>query len=196
MRVSAIGGFDALSLLHSRIARLCAPRESAVAQTDFTGGSNKDECGRLEVRLIAAAMVLAGAVLQASCAINPTFAFPVEEGSISAGRQAFIDHQCTRCHTVAGERLPEPPNAASPRFELGGETSQVKAYSDIVTSIINPNHRISDRFVEDVLRQTLPPSESPMPLPNLDTMTVKQLIDLVAYLDSRYVLIDDYEPKR
>jgi hypothetical protein len=32
-----------------------------------------------------------------------------------------------------------------------------------------------------------------MPTPSYDTMTVRQLIDLVAFLDSRYVLIEGYD---
>jgi hypothetical protein len=76
---------------------------------------------------------------------------------------------------------------------LGGETSSLKAYSELVTSIVNPDHRISERYREEILRQTIPPLESPMPMAHIETMTVRQLIDLVAFLDSRYILIDDYE---
>ena len=32
-----------------------------------------------------------------------------------------------------------------------------------------------------------------MPSEHIDTMTVRQLIDVVAFLDSRYVLIEDYQ---
>jgi hypothetical protein len=37
------------------------------------------------------------------------------------------------------------------------------------------------------------PLESPMPTPHIDTMTVRQLIDLVAFLDSRYLLVEGYD---
>jgi hypothetical protein len=33
-------------------------------------------------------------MLGAGCTYNPTFGFPVEEGSIDGGRQAFIYHRC------------------------------------------------------------------------------------------------------
>lgn len=142
---------------------------------------------------IAIATVSAAALLGTGCAYEPIFSFPIEEGSIESGRQAFIDHQCHRCHSVAGVRLPELAGAGSPMLELGGETSYIKAYSELVTSIINPNHRISERYLERVGAPLLPPLESPMPMPHIDTMTVRQLIDIVAFLDSRYILIDDYE---
>jgi hypothetical protein len=33
-----------------------------------------------------------------------------------------------------------------------------------------------------------------MPMPSLDTMTVRQLIDIVAFLDSRYeAVVEDYD---
>jgi hypothetical protein len=31
-----------------------------------------------------------------------------------------------------------------------------------------------------------------MPMDHIETMTVREVIDLVAFLDSRYILIDDY----
>jgi hypothetical protein len=33
-----------------------------------------------------------------------------------------------------------------------------------------------------------------MPTPQIDNMTVRQLIDLVAFLDSKYQLIAGYDP--
>jgi len=133
------------------------------------------------------------AILATGCTYYPTFGFPVEQGSIEAGRQAFIDHRCHQCHSVSGVRLPELAGASDPLLELGGETSFVKAYSDLVTSVINPDHRISERYREELLRQVAVPLESPMPMAHIETMTVRQLIDIVAFLDSRYVLIDDYD---
>lgn len=141
----------------------------------------------------AMAMVLSLAILTTGCGYHSSFGFPVEEGSIEAGRQAFVDHRCHQCHTVAGARLPELEGASSSRLELGGETSQVKAYSELVTSIINPNHRISDQYREQLLQPAFGPLTTQMPMAHIESMTVRELIDIVAFLDSRYVLIDDYE---
>lgn len=138
-----------------------------------------------------AATVMALATFGAGCTQYSTFAFPVEQGSIDAGRQDFIDLGCIACHTVAGVQLPRL-GAAPPLLELGGETSRVKAYSELVTSIINPNHDIAERYAEARRRQGLPAATSPMPF--IQTMTVRQLIDIVAFLDSRYVLVEDYVP--
>lgn len=141
---------------------------------------------------VAIVTALSLAILATGCTYSSTFGFPVELGSIEAGRQAFIDHRCNQCHSIAGARLPELAGASSPLLELGGETSYVKAYSELVTSIINPNHRISERYREQLLQPALGPLVSQMPMAHIETMTVRQLIDLVAFLDSRYILIDDY----
>ena len=130
--------------------------------------------------------------LVSGCTYYPTFGFPIDEGDIDAGRQAFIDFECHTCHTVVGIRLPALTGNPPPLLELGGETSQVKAYSELVTSIINPGHRISERYDERRGRLTFS-GDSPMSMQHIDTMTIRELIDVVAFLDSRYVLVADYE---
>ena len=70
----------------------------------------------------------------------------------------------------------------------------VRSYADLTTSVINPKHAISERYRDQLLLNTEIPLESPMPMPNLDTMTVRQLIDIVAFLDSKYqVMVEDYD---
>jgi hypothetical protein len=153
-----------------------------------------DEHERHTVRssVIAAITVVSLAMLGTACTYYPSFGFPVEDGSIEAGRQAFVDNQCHRCHSVAGVIFPAFPGASSPLLELGGVTSQVKAYSELVTSVINPDHRISERYRERLPQPTSRQLQSPMTTTHIETMTVRQLIDLVAFLDSRYELVDDY----
>jgi mono/diheme cytochrome c family protein len=137
--------------------------------------------------------LLSSAALVVGCAYNPSFGFPIEEGDIDEGRQAFVDHQCHQCHSVAGVRLPELAGASPPQLELGGEITGVKSYAELMTSIINPTHAISDRYREQLRLDAVVPLESPMPMPSIDNMTVRQLIDLVAFLDSRYLLIEGYD---
>jgi mono/diheme cytochrome c family protein len=147
------------------------------------------------VQLTRVLAVLGLPALVAGCASATLFGFPADQGDIVAGRQAFIDHRCHQCHSVADERLPPLAGADRPILELGGPTSIVRSYADLTTSIINPNHAISERYRDQqLLLKTEIPLESPMPRPNLDTMSVRQLIDIVAFLDSKYqLLIEDYE---
>ena len=136
--------------------------------------------------------VFSAAALMSGCTYT-SFGFPAQEGDINAGRQAFIDHQCHQCHSVAGVRIPPLAGASPPILELGGETSFAKSYAELMTSVINPNHVISERYREQLLLDATTPGESPMPMPHIDNMSVRQLIDLVAFLDSRYQLIEDYD---
>ena len=55
-----------------------------------------------------------------------------------------------------------------------------------MTSIINPDHAISERYRTQERLDGGVPLTSPMPAPPIDTMTVRQLIDLVAFLDGQY----------
>ena len=118
------------------------------------------------------------------------FRFPIFNGDIEKGRQSFVELGCNQCHTVSGVELPVYPGDMPLNFELGGRISYVKTYAGLVTSIINPDHVISEEY-----SQRLPPESrrhisSPMPFNR--NMTVTQLIDIVTFLNSRYVLIEDY----
>lgn len=144
---------------------------------------------RQGIQIVAAASL---AALLVGCAYSPTFGFPSDIGNAEAGRQAFVDHQCHRCHSVAGLTLPPLAGAGPPMLELGGATTQVKSYAELMTSIINPNHYISERYREQLRLDATVPLDSPMPRPEIDNMTVRQLIDLVAFLDSRYLLVEGY----
>lgn len=146
----------------------------------------------MHLKVVRIGAVLSLTMLAIACAYNPIFGFPIEEGDIGQGRQAFIDHHCHQCHSVAGVRLPELAGASPPILELGGEIVAAKTYAELMTSIINPNHVISERYRQQLLLQAIIPADSPMPTPNMDTMTVRQLIDLVAFLDSRYQLVEGY----
>lgn len=148
------------------------------------------------MRFTIARVILAviGTATAGGCATDSTFGFPVEQGDIAAGRQAFIAHRCQQCHTIAGEQLPELAGMSWPILQLGGETTIMRSYADLTTSIVNPNHAISQRYEDQLRLQAEVPLNSPMPTPDLDTMTVRQLIDLVAFLDSKYeLLVEHYE---
>lgn len=107
-------------------------------------------------------------------------------GNIAAGRQAFIDLKCYRCHGVEGVEFPPVENESTIMFALGGRVSRVKSYSELVTSIINPKHVVSEKYLKSMGELAEAGIiESPMTSFN-DQMTVTQLIDLVMFLDSRY----------
>ena len=65
---------------------------------------------------------------------------------------------------------------------LGGEVTKVKTYGELVTSIINPSHKLAERYPEEEVSIE---GESLMPVIN-DVLTVQQLIDLVSFLQAQY----------
>ncbi|MDZ7645424.1 MAG: c-type cytochrome [Woeseiaceae bacterium] len=104
------------------------------------------------------------------------------EGNADAGQAAFVELQCTTCHTVRGVDLPEPDVKGPVSFSLGGNVSRVKTYPELVTAVINPSHRIARNVMRQEIEQD---GESIMTVYN-DVMTVTQLVDIVAFLQSQY----------
>lgn len=138
---------------------------------------------------------LLGALTLFGCATGPAstaeFRFPILKGNIESGRQGFVELGCNQCHTVNGVPLPAYQGEMPVNFELGGRIWYAKTYADLVTSIINPDHIISEEYL-DKIHQGHRGSTSPMPFRG--DMTLTQLIDIVTFLNSRYVLMEDYSP--
>ena len=109
------------------------------------------------------------------------------EGDIAQGQATFVKLGCIQCHTVTGVYLPAYDGETTLMLEVGGEVLKVKTYGDLVTSIINPSHVISQEYLGRLPESpgTLP--ESPMPDFTRE-MTVAEMVDLIAFLHSRYVL--------
>ena len=96
-----------------------------------------------------------------------------EHGDVGKGRVAFVELKCHLCHKVAGEdQFPATVELPSP-VVLGGKVYEVRTDGYLVTSIIHPSHKAAAK------------GESRMP-DLTGQMTVRQLVNLVAYLQSRY----------
>lgn len=120
-------------------------------------------------------------MLLAGCGPRPpTFALP--EGDVERGQSLFVEYQCTTCHTVRDLDLLAPGDPGPVSVSLGGRVSQLASYEELVTSIVNPSHKLV-RFGKP--EELTVDGESLMTVYN-DVMTVSDLIDLVAFLDSRY----------
>lgn len=138
-------------------------------------------------------LILGASLVFAGCtpAERSAQGFSLPAGEIDRGRQAFIDLRCHACHRVEGEDFPAPVADPEIPVTLGGETHYIRSDGELVTSIINPSHRLARGFP---LAPGYPEEEitagegSRMPSYS-DVMTVRQLMDLVAYLQSRYTLV-------
>ena len=118
----------------------------------------------------------------------PVKGFVLPEGDIARGQEVFASVGCRYCHTVTDVELPpfEPDPVLD--IELGGKVYRVKSYGELLTSIVNPNHIVSAEYRATLEAAERKDPQSPMPVFN-DVINVTQLIDLTAFLHSRYELL-------
>lgn len=127
----------------------------------------------------------------AACDTGPQSArgFRLPDGDAAKGQEIFVELECISCHRISEMELPAPQSPGPVTVVLGGETQTVKTYGELVSSVINPSHKLIRGYPEEAVSQD---GESLMTVYN-DRMTVQQLIDLVAFLQSRYeVVIPEY----
>lgn len=121
----------------------------------------------------------------AGCGPASPFGFSLPNGNTAAGQQAFVDLRCNSCHEVVGVPVEHLEGIA--HVTLGGKTTRVKTYAELVTSIINPSHKIAPPHRET---GATPEGESIMSYAYLnEIMTVQQLVDLVAFLQPTYEVV-------
>ncbi len=103
------------------------------------------------------------------------FVFP--DGDPTAGRTAFTEMQCYACHAVEGDDFPDPHASPPVPVALGPEVASMdRGY--LAESIISPSHRIPEDM-EGIRHEELSRMGD-----YSEAMTVRQLIDIVAYLES------------
>jgi len=104
--------------------------------------------------------------------------FAIPRGDAAEGRRVFVAMECFACHDVKGEAFPHDSKRAR---DAGPDLTGMGLHHPpeyFAESIINPN-----RVIVMGSGYTGPDHLSKMPS-YADTMTVKQLIDMVAYLRS------------
>ena len=103
-------------------------------------------------------------------------------GDAPNGRTAFLDLKCTACHRVEGETNFPAPISGSQGPDLDHSLAG-RSPSDLATAVIVPSHSMSLR-TGDELKQRLA-GEVVSPMGDFSrAITVRQLVDLVAYLQS------------
>lgn len=103
------------------------------------------------------------------------------QGEPRAGRQALLDLKCTVCHSVTGEPEFPAPVSGSHGPDLD-QTLGLRPPSELAAAIILPSHSMSLRTSDEVKKQ---PDGGLSPMPDFSrVMTLRQLADLLAYLQS------------
>ncbi|NND06054.1 MAG: cytochrome C [Saprospiraceae bacterium] len=121
-------------------------------------------------------------VYDKGCQQSDEYALPA--GTVEAGKSNFVELGCNLCHSV-GEIPWAGEQSGHPHLPLGGETTKVKNYGDLVTSIINPSHKINREYIIQMRRIV---DNSPMTNYN-EVMTIQELINLVTFLHGEYELV-------
>ena len=97
-------------------------------------------------------------------------------GDAAAGRRAYLALKCNTCHTIAGEPIgAKPPRLPGPQL---GRSVALQSPEQIADSIAGPSHNVSPKIGS---WQKSPGSAMG---DYTHIMTIRQLMDLIAYLRS------------
>ena len=133
---------------------------------------------------------IAAVSIVAACDLSSdsSYGFRLPDGDPERGRQVFADMQCANCHAIDGLESLRDSIEPEMTVEIGGMSTRVDTYGELVTSVINPSHRIARQYRDEAFSKD---GESRMRNYN-DVMTVTELIDLVAFLQDQYSEFPDY----
>lgn len=129
------------------------------------------------VLLCAAGAAVAAPAPEADSGSEIEITLTLPAGDPAAGRTAFRELSCTTCHAVAGEADFRAPVAHHAGPELAAAVAG-QSPGRIASSIVAPSHEVGPEAREMMEGELSPMGDF------ADAMTVRQLIDLVAYLDS------------
>ena len=118
------------------------------------------------------------------CTEKSSMGFRLPDGNPEVGQTLFVDLQCTSCHRAFGFDQWKPV-ADPPAPTLGGRHGWTDG--ELVTSIINPSHRLSVGrplgATDFSYEHTEVSSDGVSRMGSFnDVITIQELVDLVAFL--------------
>lgn len=113
-----------------------------------------------------------------------SFRFP--GGDAEEGANVFVSLNCIQCHTVKGVELEKPKGSMPLDLELAAEARFVRGYEDIIRAITNPKHVVTKRYQNILTEFEQAGGIEPLMPDMTKDMSVRQLMDLVAFLDRVY----------
>lgn len=133
---------------------------------------------------LVALVALFGAAVGCDSGRHTTAGFHLPEGNVEQGKVAFVALGCNSCHAVTGVDLLKPTVQPAVPVVLGGEVPEKLSDAYLVTSMIDPSYQLAPPYSKD---QITAGGQSRMPH-YADKMTVRQLIDVTAFLQSNYAI--------
>jgi len=131
-------------------------------------------------QLAVALLFLTGAACGSGRHSPAAFRLP-PDADIERGKAAFVSLGCNSCHEVSGVDLPRPSVQPPVPVVLGGLVDTRLSNAYLVTSIIYPSYELGSYPRDQVARG----GQSRMPH-YAETMTVRQLTDIVGFLQAHY----------
>lgn len=110
--------------------------------------------------------------------IPPGWQFRIPSGNAAEGKKVYVELECFSCHEIKGEQFPQ---ASKDPDRVGPELTGIGRHHPaeyLAETIVNPN-----RVILEAPGFTGPDGLSKMP-DYSESLTLRQLIDLVAYLKS------------
>jgi hypothetical protein len=142
------------------------------------------------------ALTLLAVVASLAVTSAPAEELRLPAGSPEDGLKSFVALRCVHCHRVTGVPIQDPELAKRLDLTLGAEARFVRSYPDLITAITNPRHVIQKQYSQ-LLDPTQQVETEPFMLDLSREMTVRQLIDIVSFLDQRYAAdLPAYTPRR
>ena len=111
--------------------------------------------------------------------------FHLPDGDPVAGQAAFVDLKCNACHRVAGVDLPAPVADPVVPVSLGGRTPRARTDGELVGAIVDPSHKLAPGYPKANLKS----GDLSRMGDFSDVMTVRQLIDIVGFLQAHYEVV-------
>jgi hypothetical protein len=127
-------------------------------------------------------VLLCGSLLISSCN-SQARGFALPEGDIEKGKVTYKRLACIECHSIPN--IEWKGGKDNLKIHLGGEVTSLKTYGDLVTSVINPSHKVASFYNQKTSTEG---GLSNMKNYN-EVMTVQELIDLVTFLQSEYQVV-------
>jgi mono/diheme cytochrome c family protein len=150
---------------------------SAIAAV-VAGASAEGQMSRMQAAKPPAPIRTTMSALHKNGGVPPGWKFLMPPGDAAEGRKVFVAMECFACHDVKGEDFPresKTPRGSGPELTAMGAHHPAEYFAE---SIVNPN-----RVIVEGSGYLGPDGLSRMPSYG-DTMTIKQLVDVVAYLKS------------
>ena len=127
-------------------------------------------------------VLLFGSLIISSCN-KQSLGFALPEGNFEKGKVTYQRLACNECHSIPD--IEWKGGKDNLNIHLGGEVTSLKTYGELVTSVINPSHKVASFYNE----MTSDEGDLSKMKNYYEVMTVQELIDLVTFLQSEYQIV-------